>query len=133
MPSPKDGTACSIVPAAEAVEAKDADSADPGEVEAIKAQQRETHTGKYGSQPVEPYKPPETDEEKAEKYSWIEVKLHDKNGKPVPGELCRITLPDNTVWQGTLDGKGFVRVDGIKPGSCKITFPRRHKTLWSPG
>ncbi len=133
MPSPKDGTTCDICPPADATEAKDADDANPGEVEAIKEQQRQTGTGKYGTTPVTPYTPPQTPEEQAEKFSWIEVKLHDQNGKPVPGEMCTITLPDNTVWSGTLDGKGFVRVEGIKPGQCKVTFPRRYKTVWTPG
>jgi hypothetical protein len=43
----------------------------------------------------------------------------------------RITLPDGeTVAEGTLDDKGFARVDGIEPGTCKITFPDLDKDAW---
>ena len=31
---------------------------------------------------------------------------------------------------GTLDNNGFARVDGIDPGTCKITFPELDKDAW---
>ena len=37
-----------------------------------------------------------------------------------------------TLAEGTLDDKGFARVDGIDPGSCKVTFPKLDKTVWKP-
>ncbi len=82
------------------------------------------------SVPVKPYKPPQTDEEKAKKTSWIEIKLVDEQNNPVPGEPYAITLPDSTVAQGTLDEKGFARIDGIDPGTCQITFPQRDTEAW---
>lgn len=131
MPSPKDGTAGSAVPPADPKKAEEADKAEPGEVAQIKAEQRQTKTGKYGSTPVKPHKPPQTRAEKQKKPSWIQIKLKDDEGKPVPGERYKITLPDGeTVAEGTLDEKGFARVDGIEPGSCKITFPELDKTAW---
>ncbi len=71
-------------------------------------------------------------EENKEKKSWIEIELVDEAGKPVPGEPYRITLPDGTVADGTLDEKGFARVDHIDPGSCKVTFPNLDKEAWKP-
>jgi hypothetical protein len=131
MPSPKDGKAASAVTPADPKEAQEADKANPGEVEKIKAEQRKTHTGKYGSVQTKPNKPPKTKEEKARKKSWIEIELKNKKGKPVAGEPYRITLPDDqTVAEGTLDEKGFARVDGIEPGTCKITFPNLEKQAW---
>ena len=57
----------------------------------------------------------------------------DKKGKPVPGEPYRVTLPDGqTASVGTLDEKGFARIEGIDPGTCKITFPRLDKNAWKP-
>ncbi len=131
MPSPKSGSAGSAVSPADPAEAKEADVADPGKVEEIKAEQRQTKAGKYGSEKVKPYKPPETKEEKEKKKSWIEIELVDEEKNPVPGERYKITLPDGeTVAEGTLDDKGFARVEGIEQGSCKITFPELDKDAW---
>jgi hypothetical protein len=130
MPSPKSGKAGSAVAPADPKKAEDADKADPGEVEKVKAEQRQTKSGKYGSTPVEPHKPPKTKDEKEKKKAWIEIELVDDEDKPVPGESYKITLPDDTVAEGTLDEKGFARVDGIEPGTCKITFPDLDKNAW---
>ncbi len=113
--------------------AEEADVADPGEVEKIKAEQRKTKTGKYGSEQIKPHKPPQTPEEKEKKTSWIEIELVDKKDKPVPGESYRVILPDGeTAAEGTLDNKGFARVEGIEPGTCRITFPNLEKQAWKP-
>ena len=56
----------------------------------------------------------------------------DEDNKPVSGERYIITLPDETAAGGTLDEKGFARVDGIEPGTCKITFPDLDKEAWEP-
>jgi len=73
-----------------------------------------------------------TDEEEKKK-SWIEIELVDEEGNPVPGERYKVTLPDGkTVAEGTLDEKGFARVDGIDPGTCQVTFPNVDKDAWEP-
>jgi len=66
----------------------------------------------------------------SEKKSWIEIELVDDDGKPVPGEEYRVTLPDKTVTGGTLDEKGYAKIAGIDPGSCKVTFPNLDKEAW---
>ncbi len=125
MPSPKSGKAGTPVDPAEAKAPQDADKADPGEVEKIKAQQRQTQTGKYGSIQNKPHKPT------PEKKSWIEIEMVDEEDQPVPGEPYQVTLPDGeTVATGTLDEKGFARIDGIEPGTCKITFPELDQDAW---
>lgn len=131
MPDPKDGTACTLVPPIDPDVAADADDPQPGAVEALKAQQRETGTGKYGSTPVTPYTPPSTPEERAQKKSWIEIILVDEEGHRVPGKKYQITMPDQSVKVGTLDAKGFARVDGIDPGTCHVTFPGLVDDSWS--
>lgn len=72
------------------------------------------------------------DEANREKKSWVEIKLVDEDGKPVPGEMYAITLGDQTIASGTLDEKGFARVDHIDPGQVRITFPNLDKDAWEP-
>ena len=68
-----------------------------------------------------------------DKKHWIEIELLDEDGNPVPGEPYRITLPDGTtVASGTLDDKGWARVDHIDPGTCQVTFPNLDKDVWRP-
>jgi len=90
--------------------AEDADVADPGKIAEAQAAQSQSKAGKYGSQKVEPHVASEEDSEDEEK-TWIEIELVDEEDNPVPGEKYKITLPDGKVAQGTLDGKGFARVD----------------------
>jgi hypothetical protein len=86
--------------------------------------------GKDASSQEKRHKEP-TDEEEKEKKSWIEIELVDEDKNPIPGERYKVTLPDGkTVAEGTLDENGFARVDGIDPGSCKITFPKLDKEAW---
>lgn len=123
--NPKSGKAGTAVDPAEPAAAEAADTADPGEVEQVKAQQRQTQTGKYGAVQLKPHKPDE------QKTSWIEIEMVDEEDQPVPGMAYRITLPDGeTVAEGTLDDKGFARVDALEPGTCKITFPTLDQDAW---
>jgi len=69
--------------------------------------------------------------EAKKKPHWIEIQLVDEEGQPVAGEPYIVTLPDgSTVADGTLDEKGFARVEGIDPGTCKVTFPNLDKDAW---
>jgi type VI secretion system secreted protein VgrG len=122
-------------------DADEADKADPGEMAQIKAEQAQTQKGKYSSTPITPFKPQpapaaggqsgaQSDEPK--KPHFIEIELVNEDGNPVPGEQYSITLPDGTVASGTLDGNGKARVDGIDPGSCKVTFPNLDQSAWAP-
>ena len=132
MPSPKSGSPGSPVSPVDPKDPHEADKADPGEVEKIKTEQRKTQTGKYGSVKVKPYKPPETKEEKETKKSWIEIDLRDEAGKPMAGETYELVLPDGeVVASGTLDEKGFARVDGIEPGQAQVHFPNQENDQWS--
>ena len=130
MPSPKKGNARAAVPPAAPRQAEEADQANPGAVEKLKVEQREATAGKYDAPPMKPHRPPQTAEEKATSNSWIEIELVDENDKPVPGERYRIILPDETVAEGTLDENGFVRVEGIEPGTCKILLPDLEEEVW---
>ncbi len=132
MPSPKSGNAPNAVSPAGPKEAVEADKADPGEVTQAKGAGGASGTGAGAGAAgaAKPHKP--TEEDKKTKKSWIEVVLVDMENRPVPGEPYRITLPDNSVAEGTLDDKGFVRVEAFDAGNCKITFPNRDQSVWSP-
>jgi type VI secretion system secreted protein VgrG len=66
------------------------------------------------------------------KTAWVEVELADENGKPAAGASYRVELPDGSVASGSLDEKGFARVEGIDPGSVKVTFPDYDQDAWEP-
>ncbi len=117
MPSPKSGKSGNAV--------SPIDPKNP--TEADKAELPKAATGKDAEKP---HKPPKTDEEKKEKKSWIEIELVDEEKNPVAGEPFKLTLPDGSVFSGTLDDKGFYRLEGIDPGSCQITFTRLDKDAW---
>ncbi|HTT60516.1 MAG TPA: type VI secretion system tip protein TssI/VgrG [Bryobacteraceae bacterium] len=68
-----------------------------------------------------------------DKTHYIEITLVDQEGNPIAGEPFKVTLADGTtVADGTTDEKGYARVDNIDPGTCKVTFPQRDKTVWKP-
>ena len=135
---PGSGQACSLVSPSAAKTAQEADKADPGQMMELKQQQMKTGTGKYAPVQFTPHKPQAGGSSGAGSQSkqqthWIEIKLVDTDNKPVPGEAYRIILPDGqTAAEGTLDEKGFARVDGIDPGTCKVTFPNLDKSVWKP-
>jgi type VI secretion system secreted protein VgrG len=132
---PAQGQAGSLVPPMKPKPVDEADKADPGEMDKIKQQQIQEGKGKYGlvsPTPHKPRTPGQSGQQGAEeKTHWIEIKLVDEDGKPVPGEEYKVTLPDgSTVASGTLDEKGRARVEGIDPGSCKVTFPNLDTSAW---
>ncbi len=128
----KSGKAGKAVSPAAPTKPEDADIADPGKVAEIKAEQLETKSGKYGSTKIKPFKPPteEEKEEKKEELSWIEIEMVGEDDEPIPGEKYKITLPDDSVAEGTLDEKGFARVEGFEKGTCKVCFPDLDKEAW---
>ncbi|MHC4323855.1 MAG: hypothetical protein ACYSUX_06250 [Planctomycetota bacterium] len=146
MPSPKSGKAGNVVPPTAPNKAEDADVADPGEVAEIKSEQAKTKSGKYGSQEAKPFKPPAAEEqakvaeegknqakneqEEEKKASWIEIELVGEDDQGIPGEKYKITLPDESVAEGTLDEKGFARIEGFEEGTCKVCFPDIDKEAW---
>ena len=124
------GMAGMLVSPTAPAEAEIADNAEPGSKEPTYKQQRQAKSAAEQAASEAPSHDPNAEENK-EKKSWVEIDLVDDDGKPIPGEKYRITLPDgSTVAEGTLDEKGYARVAGIDPGSCKITFPDLDKDSW---
>jgi hypothetical protein len=43
-----------------------------------------------------------------------------------------VELADGKSVFGKLDNLGKVRIEGVDPGSCKVTFPERDAAEWKP-
>ena len=99
----------------------DADNAIPGEMDSESGKKDDTTKAHKAA-------PGDGEEEKK---SWIEIEMVDQEDKRLPGMPYRVTLADGeTVAEGTLDEKGFARIDHIDPGSCKVTFPTLDQEAW---
>lgn len=62
---------------------------------------------------------------------WIILELVDANDQPMKGERFRVTLPDGTVREGTLDDRGRACLEQIPvAGDCQITFPDLDGAAW---
>ena len=64
--------------------------------------------------------------------NWLEIELKDDQGHVVPNAFYRVVTPDGRVIDGQLDATGKARVDGVKPGECKVSFPEIHSEDWKP-
>jgi len=57
------------------------------------------------------------------KHAYIGIELVDTKKRPVPAALFELQLPDGSKITGSLDAAGKVRIEGIDPGTCQVTFP----------
>jgi hypothetical protein len=63
---------------------------------------------------------------------WIEFRLVDKAGDPIPGERFTVRLPDQSLHPGRLDAEGKVRFESIVAGQASISFPGIDAKEWWP-
>jgi hypothetical protein len=66
----------------------------------------------------------------AEEKHYIEIELVDEDGKPMAGEAYLIELPDGTQRTGRTDVNGKARIEGIDPGTAKVSFPDYDKPVY---
>lgn len=71
--------------------------------------------------------------DQTEETHFIEIELRDEEGKPIPDEAYFVELPDGSTKSGRTDAKGFARIDGVDPGTAKISFPDLDKKSYDPG
>ena len=65
--------------------------------------------------------------------TWIEIELEDDTGEPAAGVRYSVILPDRKIQEGTLDEKGFARLDlaGVPAGECSVSFPDLDASVWA--
>ncbi|MBV9496721.1 MAG: carboxypeptidase regulatory-like domain-containing protein [Acidobacteria bacterium] len=61
---------------------------------------------------------------------FIEIELVDEDGKPLAGEAYLVELPDGSQRTGRTDVNGKARIDGIDPGTAKVSFPDFDKKVY---
>jgi uncharacterized protein (DUF2345 family) len=66
------------------------------------------------------------------KEHWISIQLLDEEGHAVPNEDYKITLPDGSTVEGTLDQHGRAKISGLDSGNCKVSFPDLDGEMWKP-
>lgn len=64
--------------------------------------------------------------------SWIEIELVGEDDEPIVGARYRLELSDGSTIEGRLGSTGHVRLEGIDPGDCVLTFPELDQEAWEP-
>ncbi|MFN0131014.1 MAG: hypothetical protein ACKVW3_00525 [Phycisphaerales bacterium] len=127
MASPKSGSAGSPVGPAEPLEVVEA-ADDRGGAMA------DPSSGGGGQEPVGPGPdrptPTPGEDPPPEELTWIEIELVDQDDRPVSGARYSLILPDGSPDGGTLDEQGFTRREGLKPGTCMVSFPEFDGGSW---
>ena len=54
--------------------------------------------------------------------TWIAIQLLGEDDLPIPGARYWIKLPDESVREGRLDGKGYAYFGDLDPGQCEIRW-----------
>jgi hypothetical protein len=62
--------------------------------------------------------------------TWIGVRLMGADDRPIANERYRITAPDGAIREGRLDDAGEIVLDGIDPGTCRVSFPDLDAREW---
>ena len=64
------------------------------------------------------------------KKDWVEIEVVDETGAPVAYQPYRIEAPDGEICEGWTDANGIARLEGIPPGTCKITLTNLDEKAW---
>lgn len=63
--------------------------------------------------------------------TWVEIATVDADSRPLAHQKYRVEAPDGKVYEGFTGTDGIARIPGLKPGSCKITFPDLDGRSWA--
>ncbi|HEX9983259.1 MAG TPA: carboxypeptidase-like regulatory domain-containing protein [Thermoanaerobaculia bacterium] len=70
--------------------------------------------------------------QQSDEQHWIEIELLDDDGQPIADEAYLVELPDGSKKTGRTDASGKARVDGVDPGTAKVSFPDLDQKLYDP-
>jgi hypothetical protein len=54
--------------------------------------------------------------------SWVDIRLLDPQGEPIPNVNYTLQLPNGEERSGTLDDAGEAREEDVPPGRCRVEF-----------
>ena len=54
------------------------------------------------------------------KLQWVQFKLQDDKGAPMPNVTLRVKLPDGKFEEATSDATGLIYIKNLKPGTCSL-------------
>lgn len=54
--------------------------------------------------------------------SWVEIRLIDGKGEAIANEAYSLKCPEGKTYEGVTDAKGIIKLTGLKPGDCELTF-----------
>ena len=63
--------------------------------------------------------------------TWVEIRLVDDRGNPVPNVAYHVVLPDGSRRTGRLGADATVTFTDIDPGQCQVRFPELDGREWS--
>ncbi|MGE0785021.1 MAG: hypothetical protein AB7S26_04980 [Sandaracinaceae bacterium] len=61
---------------------------------------------------------------------WIEIEVVDAEDQPVPFVIVEVELPNGVKRRSSANEGGWLRMDGIPSGQCKISFPAWDRSAW---
>jgi len=75
-------------------------------------------------------RPVRAESEEQGETTWLDLRLLDETGRPVPRERYRVVTGDGRVLEGMLDDQGRAHVTGIKRETCQVSYPDLETGSW---
>lgn len=63
--------------------------------------------------------------------TWIEIEVAFEDGEPYSGNV-EVRLADGSLQTAATNAQGILRLEGITPGTCKVSFPDVDAASWAP-
>jgi hypothetical protein len=98
-----------------------------GDLVALRAPPPSGFSGK--PRPLPQAEPVPQQEEEVRQKTWLELVLEDLEGNALAGERFKVVTPSGETREGKLDSHGRVRLEGLDPGNCKVSFPNLEPKL----